>query len=83
MAIDEEMNILHYAPYFTNQIEVIRHIAKSMPINYSLYVKEHIAAKLRGWHDVDYYKQLIDIPNVTFINPQFDHNELLENSQLL
>ena len=83
MAIDEEMSILHYAPYFTNQIEVIRHIAKSMPINYSLYVKEHIAAKLRGWHDVDYYKQLIDIPNVTFINPQFDHNELLENSQLL
>jgi hypothetical protein len=83
MAIDEEMNILHYAPYFTNQIEVIRHIAKSIPINYSLYVKEHIAAKLRGWHDSDYYKQLMDIPNVTFIDPQFDHNELLENSKLL
>ncbi len=83
MAIDEEMNILHYAPYFTNQIEVIRHIAKSIPINYSLYVKEHIAAKLRGWHDSDYYKQLMDIPNVTLIDPQFDHNELLENSKLL
>ena len=83
MSIEEEMNILHYAPYFTNQIEVIRHIAKSMPINYSLYVKEHIAAKLRGWHSSQYYKQLIDIPNVTFINPQFDHNKLLENSQLL
>ena len=83
MSIEEEMNILHYAPYFTNQIEVIRHIAKSMPINYSLYVKEHIAAKLRGWHNSQYYKQLIDIPNVTFINPQFDHNKLLENSQLL
>ena len=83
MSIEEEMNILHYAPYFTNQIEVIRHIAKSMPINYSLYVKEHIAAKLRGWHDKNYYKQLIEIPNVTFINPQFDHNKLLENSQLL
>ena len=83
MSIEEEMNILHYAPYFTNQIEVIRHIAKSIPINYSLYVKEHIAAKLRGWHNSQYYKQLIDIPNVTFINPQFDHNKLLENSQLL
>ena len=83
MSIEEEMNILHYAPYFTNQIEVIRHIAKSMPINYSLYVKEHIAAKLRGWHDMNYYKQLVEIPNVTFINPQFDHNKLLENSQLL
>ena len=83
MAIDEEQNILHYAPYFTNQIEVIRHIAKSMPINYSLYVKEHIAAKLRGWHDADYYKQIMDIPNVILIDPQFNHNELLKNSELL
>ena len=83
MAIDEEMNILHYAPYFTNQIEVIRHIAKSMPINYSLYVKEHIAAKLRGWHDIDYYKQIMDIPNVILIDPQFNHNELLKNSELV
>jgi hypothetical protein len=83
MSIDEEMNILHYAPYFTNQIEVIRHIAKSIPINYSLYVKEHTAAQLRGWHDSSYYKQLMDIPNVTFINPQFNNNKLLENSQLV
>jgi hypothetical protein len=83
MNIDEEMNILHYAPYYTNQIEVIRHIAKSIPINYSLYVKEHIAAGLRGWHDIDYYKQIIDIPNVTFINPQFDNNTLIKNSELL
>lgn len=83
MSIDEEMNILHYAPYFTNQIEVIRHIAKSIPINYTIYVKEHYGAKLRGWHDIEYYKQLLDIPNVKLINPYFDHNKLLENSQLL
>lgn len=83
MNIDEEMNVLHYAPYYTNQIEVIRHIAKSIPINYSLYVKEHIAAGLRGWHDIDYYKQIIDIPNVIFINSQFDNNTLIKNSELL
>ena len=31
MNVDEEMNLLHYAPFFTNQIEVIRHVAKSIP----------------------------------------------------
>lgn len=83
MSIEEEMNLLHYAPYHTNQIEVIRHIAKSIPINYLLYVKEHIATGLRGWHDSNYYKQIIDLPNVIFVNPQFDNNTLIKNSQLV
>ncbi len=83
MNVNEEMNLLHYAPYYTNQIEVIRYIAKSIPINYVLYVKEHILAGLRSWNDVNYYKQIIDIPNVTLINPKFDNNTLLQNSQLI
>ncbi len=83
MSITEEMNLLHFAPYYTNQIEVIRHIAKSIPINYMLYVKEHIAAGLRGWNDIEYYKQIIDIPNVTFIHPDFDNDILIKNSELV
>ena len=83
MSITEEMNLLHFAPYYTNQIEVIRHIAKSIPINYMLYVKEHIAAGLRGWNDIDYYKQIMDIPNVTMIHPHFDNDLLLKNSDLV
>lgn len=83
MNINEEMNLLHYAPYYTNQIEVIRHIAKSIPINYLLYVKEHIIAGLRSWNDVDYYKQIMDIPNVSLISPYFDNDLLLKNSKLI
>ena len=83
MNINEEMNLLHYAPYYTNQIEVIRHIAKSLPIHFSLYVKEHIAAGLRGWNDINYYKEIMDIPNVILIHPKFDNDELLKNSDLV
>ena len=81
--INEEQSLLHHAPYYTNQIEVIRHIAKSIPIDYVLYVKEHISARLRGWNDVKYYKQIIDIPNVKFIHPEFDNNILIKNSKLV
>lgn len=83
MNINEEMNILHYAPFYTDQIEVIRHVAKSIPIDFMLYVKEHPGAGLRGWNDVKYYKEIMDIPNVKLIHPHYDSNILLKNSRLL
>lgn len=83
MNVDEEMNILHYAPFYSNQIEVIRNIAQSIPIDYLLYVKEHIASKLRGWQDSSYYQEIMDIPNAVLVNPLFDNNVLLKNSKLL
>ena len=81
--INEEASLLHYAPYFTDQLEVIRHIAKSIPIDHLLYVKEHIAAGLRFWNDIDYYKEIIELPNVKLIHPKFDNNVLIKNSKLL
>jgi len=83
MNIVEEMNLLHYAPFYTDQIEVIRHIAKSIPIDYVLYVKEHKGAGLRGWNEIDYYREIIEIPNVKLIHPTFDNNLLLQHSKLL
>ncbi len=83
MNIVEEMNLLHYAPFYTDQIEVIRHIAKSIPIDHVLYVKEHKGAGLRGWNEIDYYKKIIEIPNVQLIHPTFDNNLLLQHSKLL
>ena len=32
--IEQERNLLLAAPFFTNQIELIRSIAKSLPVNY-------------------------------------------------
>lgn len=83
MNITEEASLLHYAPFFTNQIEVIRHISKSIPIDHLLYVKEHIAAGLRFWNHIDYYKEIMDIPNVKLIHPKFDNNVLIQNSKLV
>jgi hypothetical protein len=83
MNIDEEMSLLHYAPYFTNQIEVIRHIAKSIPIDHVLYVKEHTVAGLRGWHDENYYKEILEIPNVVLIHPHVNNEILIKNSNLV
>lgn len=83
LSIDEELTLLHYAPFFTNQIEVVRHVAKSLPIDHRLYVKDHIHAVFRGWRDTKQYKELAEIPNVTLIHPSYSSNELTKNSKLV
>jgi len=83
LGINDDVNLLHYAPFFTDQIEVIRHIAKSLPIEYKLYVKDHIHAVFRGWKDIRDYQEIMDIPNVTLIHPSYSSKELIRNCNLV
>lgn len=83
MNVEEELSVLHYSPFFTNQIEVIRHIAKSIPVDHSLYVKDHIFSEFRAWHDIHEYQEIMDIPNVTLIHPSYSSMELVKHSKLV
>jgi len=78
-----ERHILIDAPYYTNQVELVRHIAKSLPVGYRLLVKEHPVQASREWRTISEYKQILDIPNVTLIHPSFSDQELQKNSSLL
>ncbi len=83
LSVDEEFNLLHYAPFYTNQIEVIRHVAKSLPIDYTLYVKEHPAEIIRGWRTISDYKEILDIPNTHLIHPSYSSEKLCKNCSLI
>jgi len=83
MATDLERYILIDSPFYTNQIEVIRHVAKSLPIGYNLYVKENPTNVTRDWRDVSQYKEIMDIPNVRLLHPNFSNAELLANCDLV
>ena len=67
LAVDMERNVLIDAPFFTNQIEIIRMIAKSLPINFQLVVKENPGQVTRDWRSISDYKQIMDIPNVILV----------------
>jgi hypothetical protein len=71
------------APYYTNQLEVIKNIAKSIPIDYKLYVKEHQIMQKRRWRPISYYKEIMNLPNVRIIHPSVANTELLENCSLV
>lgn len=83
MNVDEELSVLHYSPFFTNQIELIKYIAKSMPVDYQLYVKDHIFSEFRAWRDICEYQEIMDIPNVTLIHPSYSSMELVKHSRLV
>ena len=83
LAVDMERNLLINAPFYTNQIELIRHIAKSLPINFTLVVKENPAQISRDWRSLNDYKEILEIPNVLLVNPNIQYDELLKKCSLV
>ena len=83
LQLEPERTLFIPAPFYTNQLEVISNIAKSLPIDYVLYVKEHPMQVVYGWRDISYYKKISELPNVELIHPNFSNKELLKNCQLV
>ena len=83
LAVDLERNLLINSPFHTNQIEIIRNIAKSLPIGFKLYLKENPGQITREWRSISEYREIMNIPNVTLIHPSFDSQDLIKNSKLV
>jgi len=80
---EPERVLLIGAPFYTNQLEIIRQIAKSLPIGFKLYVKEHFSQELREWREISYYKEILEIPNVRLYHPTSNIEELIKKSSLV
>lgn len=81
--VEPERTITIFAPFYTNQLELITHLAKSLPIAYKLYVKEHpFMIKVRP-RDTSYYQKIIELPNVELIHPSINPNEILEKCSMV
>jgi len=82
--LQPEYSTMVLAPMYLNQIEVVRKISRSIPVNYKLYVKEHPSMiKYRGWREAAYYKELKSLPNVRLVNPFTNSHSLIKESELV
>jgi len=81
--IEQERTTLIETPFYTNQIEFIRNIVKSLPIDHVLYVKEHPTQSMRHWRSEEWYQEVMEIPNVTLIHPDISSQKLTKNCSLL
>ena len=78
-----ERTLLIDSPYYTNQLEVIRHISKSIPVNFQIYVKESPAQISREWRPISFYKEIMKIPNVKLLSMSTPNDVLLQNCSLV
>jgi capsule polysaccharide modification protein KpsS len=76
--LQPEASTLMMAPYYVNQPATIENIAKSLPGNTYLYVKEHTSSY--GIHNLYFYEQIKNIPNVRLISPYENTKKLIVNS---
>ncbi len=78
---EPEVTLLVYGRSFMNQIEVIRNIARSLPVGMKLIAKEHPASK--GYRPLSYYKKILDIPNVLLSASEMQSRVLVQNAELV
>ena len=78
---EPEMAMLVLAPRWTDQINLVRQIAESLPFSFKLYVKEHPG--MVGFRTREYYKELKKIPNVRLIHPNHDSHAIIKDAQLI
>lgn len=75
--VQPEISTNLLAPLFTNQFELIRQIAISLPYGITLVVKEH--PLMIGRRKKKYYEKIQSLPNVKIINHNVETNEIINN----
>jgi hypothetical protein len=78
---EPELSLLLLAPYYTDQISLIRQIARSLPVHIKLVVKEHPV--MAEYRPRSFYKALKKIPNVKIISPTISSFEVIPNAKLI
>jgi len=81
--VEQEHSLLNVAPFYINQIEVIKNIAKALPIGYDLVVKEHPTMFAREWRKISDYKILKSIPNVKLLHPSVPPTNILKKCSMV
>ncbi|MBN1379002.1 MAG: hypothetical protein JXA04_07180 [Gammaproteobacteria bacterium] len=78
---EPEVSLLVYGRPFVNQIEIIRSIAMSLPVDMILVVKEH--PWMVGKRSLKMYKKLLNIPRVYIVSPSLSARDLILGSDLV
>lgn len=79
--MEPEMVTMLYAPIYNDQLWVVKQIAKSLPVGYKLYIKEHLA--MFGFRTRAFYQELKKIPNIKLISPKASSFDLIRKAQLI
>ena len=80
---EPERSLLIAAPFYTDQLRTIKDVAKSLPVNYKLYIKEHPTQIVREWRSTAFYKEIMNLPNVRLLHPSISSEDIIKKSSLV
>jgi hypothetical protein len=78
---EPEVSLLVYGRPYVNQIEIVRMLAMSLPVDMVLIVKEH--PWMVGKRSLAAYQRMLDIPRVRFANPALEARTLVKQADLV
>jgi len=79
--VEPEIALSLFGREYLNQIELVRNIAKSVPVTWKLVVKDHPAGV--GRRNIGYYRKLLGIPNVVLVDHYVDSERIVENAKMV
>jgi hypothetical protein len=78
---EPEIATLLLAPFYTDQINLVRQVARSLPMHFKLYVKEH--PLMVDYRARQFYKELKKNPNVKLIKPNISGLDIVAKAKLI
>lgn len=78
LQLEPECSTLVFAPHYADQAYVVEALAKSLPIDHVLYVKEHPA--MVGRRPLSFYKRARSVTNVRLISPGVHSHGLINKA---
>ena len=78
---EPEVSLLVYGRPYVNQIEIIRMLAMSLPVDTVLVVKEH--PWMVGKRSLAAYQKMLEIPRVRFADPALEARTLVQQADLV
>lgn len=81
--MEPDVSTLKIANFYEDQINTIKNIAQSLPIEMTLLVKEHPSMRLIGWRNTKFYRDIRKLPNVKLIHPSIPGEIIIINSSLV
>ena len=70
-----------FAPFYTNQLELIERLSKSIPLHWKLYVKEHLP--MLGKRTPEFYRRVREYHNVRLIDSHIPTPDLIQGCELV
>lgn len=78
---EPELSTLVLSHFYFEQLDLIRKIARALPLHYKLYVKEHPTMVYH--RPISYYQELLKIPNVKLVSHKIKSVDLIKKSKMV